>query len=61
MRSGIAKSGRNFSTVKAGTEIQVKPERTEGTLGLAEMDKGSWVVFELSGFTKATSGTQHGD
>jgi cell migration-inducing and hyaluronan-binding protein len=24
------------------------------------MDKGSWVIFELPGFTKAASGTQQG-
>ena len=46
--------------VKAGTEIQVKTERPEVTLGLAEMDKGSWVIFELPGFTKSASGAQQG-
>jgi cell migration-inducing and hyaluronan-binding protein len=44
--------------VKAGTEIQVKTERPEVTLSLAEMDKGSWVIFELPGFANATSGTK---
>ena len=62
----LVRNGKEFkisgdqSTVKAGTEIQVKTERTEVTLGLAEMDKGSWVVFELPGFSKAASGTQQG-
>jgi hypothetical protein len=45
------------STVKAGTEIKVKTERTQVDLSLAEMDKGSWVMFELPGFATATSGT----
>jgi cell migration-inducing and hyaluronan-binding protein len=47
-----------MSTVRAGTEIEVKTERAEVTLGLAEMDEGSWVIFELPGFTNAASGTQ---
>jgi cell migration-inducing and hyaluronan-binding protein len=45
------------TTVRAGTEIEVKTERPQVTLSLAEMDKGSWVMFELPGFTKAASGT----
>ena len=44
--------------MRAGTEIQVKTERPEVTLSLAEMDQGSWVIFELPGFTKAASGTE---
>ena len=42
----------------AGTEIKVKTERQEVNLSLAEMDLGSWVLFELPGFTKAASGTE---
>jgi cell migration-inducing and hyaluronan-binding protein len=62
----LVRNGKEFkisgdqSTVKAGTEIQVKTERPEVTLSLAEMDKGSWVIFELPAFTKAASGTQQG-
>src|SRR6185503_2474529 len=48
----------NQSTVRAGTEILVKTERPQVSLGMSEMDKGSWVVFELPGFTKAASGTE---
>jgi len=44
--------------VRAGTEIQVKTERPEVTLSLTEMDQGSWVIFELPGFTSAASGTE---
>jgi cell migration-inducing and hyaluronan-binding protein len=44
--------------VRAGTEIQVKTERPEVTLSLAEMDQGSWVLVELPGFTEAASGTE---
>ncbi|MDR2216429.1 MAG: G8 domain-containing protein, partial [Nevskiaceae bacterium] len=46
------------STVKAGTEIEVKTDRQEVTLSLAEMDAGSWVIFDLPGFANAASGTQ---
>jgi cell migration-inducing and hyaluronan-binding protein len=46
--------------VRAGTEIQVKTERPQVTLSLAEMDQGSWVIFELPGFTHAASGTEKG-
>ncbi|MEN9704173.1 MAG: hypothetical protein RLZZ393_52, partial [Pseudomonadota bacterium] len=45
-------------TVKASTEIQVKTERKEVSLSLAEMDPGSWVVFEFPGFANAASGKQ---
>jgi cell migration-inducing and hyaluronan-binding protein len=62
----LVRNGKEFkisgdlSTVKAGTEIQVKTERPEVTLSLAEMDKGSWVIFELPGFANAASGTELG-
>jgi len=62
----LVRNGKEFkisgdqSTVRAGTEIQVKTERPEVTLSLAEMDQGSWVIFELPGFTNAASGTEKG-
>ena len=62
----LVRNGREFkisgdqSTVKAGTEIEVKTERSEVTLSLAEMDQGSWVMFELPGFANAASGTEQG-
>lgn len=46
------------SNVRAGTEIQVVTERPEIGLSVAEMDQGSWVIFELPGFTNAASGTE---
>jgi G8 domain len=60
----LVRNGKEFkisgdqSTVKAGTEIQVKTERPEVTLSLAEMDQGSWVIFDLPGFAHAASGTE---
>jgi G8 domain len=60
----LSRNGKDFkitanqSTVRAGTEIRVKTERPEVFIGLTEMAKGSWVVFELPGFTNAASGKQ---
>jgi G8 domain len=60
----LSRNGKDFkitgnqSTVRAGTEILVKTERQQVSLSLAEMDQGSWVIFELPGFTKAASGTE---
>ena len=60
----LVRNGKEFkisgdqSTVKAGTEIQVKTERPAVTLSLAEMDRGSWVIFELPGFTNAAAGKE---
>jgi cell migration-inducing and hyaluronan-binding protein len=59
IRNGKAfKAPGDQTTVRAGTEIEVKTERPQVTLSLAEMDKGSWVIFELPGFTKAASGAE---
>jgi cell migration-inducing and hyaluronan-binding protein len=44
--------------VRAGTEIKVTTERPNLNLNLNELDKGSWVIFQLPGFTTAASGTE---
>jgi cell migration-inducing and hyaluronan-binding protein len=44
--------------VRAGTEIKLVTERPTLPITLTEMDAGSWVIFELPGFTSAASGTQ---
>ena len=46
------------TNVRAGTEIKVTTERPSLSLSVTELDKGSWVIFELPGFTTAASGTQ---
>jgi cell migration-inducing and hyaluronan-binding protein len=62
----LLRNGKEFkvsgdqSTVRAGTEIEVKTERPQVTLSLAEMDLGSWVIFKLPGFADAASGKQQG-
>jgi cell migration-inducing and hyaluronan-binding protein len=59
----LSRDGRDYtvaqsSNVRAGTEIKLTTERPAVNLSLAEMDTGSWVIFELPGFTTAASGTQ---
>jgi len=48
----------NQSNVRSGTEIRVNTDREEVFLSVREMDEGSWVIFELPGFTTAVSGRQ---
>ena len=48
------------SNVRAGTEIKVTTERPKLDLTLTEMDAGSWVIFDLPGFTTAAAGTEQG-
>jgi cell migration-inducing and hyaluronan-binding protein len=44
--------------VRSGIDILVKTERPEVNLSLSEMNKDSWIVFELPGFASAASGTK---
>jgi hypothetical protein len=46
------------TNIRAGTEIKVTTERPSVDLRLSELDKGSWMIFELPGFATAASGTQ---
>ncbi len=45
------------TNIRAGTEIKVSTERPSVALRLSELDSGSWVIFQLPGFTTAASGT----
>jgi cell migration-inducing and hyaluronan-binding protein len=58
----LSRNGKDYTvtsgTVRAGTEIKVTTERPSVSLSLTEMEKGSWVIFDLPGFTAAASGTQ---
>jgi cell migration-inducing and hyaluronan-binding protein len=59
----LSHSGREFTppgaiTIASGAEITVATERPSVSLSLQEMNQGSWVMFELPGFTTANSGTQ---
>jgi cell migration-inducing and hyaluronan-binding protein len=44
------------TNVRAGTEIKVTTERPSVNLSLNELDAGSWVIFQLPGFTTAAAG-----
>jgi cell migration-inducing and hyaluronan-binding protein len=58
----LSRNGREYTfnsgNVRAGTEIKLVTERPSLPLTLTEMDAGSWVIFELPGFTTAASGTE---
>jgi cell migration-inducing and hyaluronan-binding protein len=58
----LSRNGREYTfnsgNVRAGTEIKVVTERPSLPITLTEMDAGSWVIFELPGFTTAASGTE---
>ena len=58
----LSRNGKEYTVtagtnVRAGTEIKVTTERPSVSLTLTELDSGSWVIFELPGFTTAASGT----
>ena len=57
----LSRNGKEFpvtgaTNVRAGSEIKVTTERPSLSLSVTELDKGSWVIFELPGFTTAASG-----
>jgi cell migration-inducing and hyaluronan-binding protein len=59
----LSRNGKEFpiagaTNVRAGTEYKVTTERPALSLSVTELDAGSWVMFELPGFTSAASGTE---
>jgi cell migration-inducing and hyaluronan-binding protein len=57
----LSRNGKEFTAngetnVRAGTEYKVTTERPTLNINVKELDKGSWVMFELPGFTTAASG-----
>jgi len=58
----LSRNGKEFTltgetNVRAGSEIKVTTERPSVALRLSELESGSWLMFELPGFTTAASGT----
>jgi cell migration-inducing and hyaluronan-binding protein len=58
----LSRKGKEYTVtgatnVRAGIEIKVTTERPSLPLTVNELDRGSWVIFELPGFTTAASGT----
>jgi hypothetical protein len=56
-RNGKTVTLTGETNIRAGSEIKVTTDRPAMALRLSELDSGSWVMFELPGFTKAASGT----
>jgi cell migration-inducing and hyaluronan-binding protein len=59
----LSRNGRRWeytgqTTIRSGADVRVETARKSLALTLAEMETGSWVVFELPGFTTAPAGTQ---
>jgi cell migration-inducing and hyaluronan-binding protein len=58
----LSRNGKEFTAngetnVLAGSEYKVTTERPSVNINVKELDAGSWVTFELPGFTTANSGT----
>jgi cell migration-inducing and hyaluronan-binding protein len=61
----VSRNGKAFTlagdtNIRAGTELKLVTERPSVDLRLSELDKGSWVIFELPGFATAAPGTPQG-
>ncbi|MEO5923148.1 MAG: G8 domain-containing protein [Bryobacteraceae bacterium] len=59
----LSRNGKDFpvtgaTNVRAGTEFKVTTDRPNVNLSVSELDKDSWVIFELPGFTTAASGAE---
>src|SRR5580658_1476460 len=59
----LSRNGKDYTVtaetnVLAGSEFKVTTARPSLSLNVKELDSGSWVMFELPGFTTAASGTQ---
>jgi len=59
----LSRNGRRYeytgvATIRSGAEVRVETARQSLSLSLREMDNGSYVIFELPGFTTTAGGTQ---
>jgi cell migration-inducing and hyaluronan-binding protein len=59
----LSRSGRQFeyagqTTIRSGAEVTINTARESVPLTLSAMDDGSWVIFELPGFTTAAAGAE---
>jgi cell migration-inducing and hyaluronan-binding protein len=57
----LSRNGRRWeytgqTTIRSGAEVRVETGKKDLSLSLTEMDDGSWVMFELPGFTSAAAG-----
>jgi cell migration-inducing and hyaluronan-binding protein len=59
----LSRNGRDFefrgqTTIRSGAELTINTSRESLPLSLSQMDEGSWVIFELPGFTTASAGAE---
>jgi cell migration-inducing and hyaluronan-binding protein len=59
----LSRNGRRWeytgqTTIRSGVDVRVETGREALSLSLAQMDAGSWVIFEMPGFTKAAAGAE---
>src|SRR5690606_3671128 len=59
-RNGEEVTANGETNVRAGSEYKVITERQSLPITVKELDAGSWVMFELPGFTTADAGTAVG-
>ncbi len=57
----LSRNGRRWeytgqTTIRSGAEVRVETARKDLSLSLNEMDNGSWVVFQLPGFSNTAGG-----
>jgi cell migration-inducing and hyaluronan-binding protein len=55
---GFFGAGNGNTTIVSGAEVRAATDSLALDIGLTEMDKGSWVMFELPGFTTASTGVK---
>jgi len=61
----LSRNGRRWeytgqTTIRSGAEVRVGTGRESLSLSLREMDNGSWVIFQLPGFSTSAGGTEQG-
>ena len=59
----LSRNGRRWeytgqTTIRSGAEVRVETGREDLSLSLREMEDGSWVIFELPGFSTAAEGQE---
>jgi cell migration-inducing and hyaluronan-binding protein len=59
----LSRNGKEFTAsgetnVRSGSEYKVTTQRPSVNINVKELDTGSWVMFELPGFTTASAGTE---
>ncbi len=59
-RNGKEVALTGTTNIRASTEIEVTTQRPSLDLSLTELDKGSWVMFKLPGFTTAAPAAPEG-